>query len=287
MLPQISVIAHPECSPEVLEQADYVGSTHGIVNWVRELRPPQVMMLTECSMADNVAYELDDVEIMRPCNLCPHMKKITLENIRNSLRTMTHEVVLESEIAARARLAVERMLRWAAADPFGRPSSPPGAGLLRRSGRRGDLTSAAVIDEGWEGVGSVVFKSEGRVAGLGVAEKAFGFVDSDVVFEAKTRDGADLAPGSVAAEVRGPARGILVAERVALNLLGHLSGVATATRQLVEAVSGTGVKITDTRKTTPGLRMLRKRPYGSGVGESPDGPVGCGADQGQPSLHGG
>ncbi len=111
MLPQIPVIAHPECAPDVLEQADFVGSTHGIVNWVREHRPPQVMMLTECSMADNVAYELDDVEILRPCNLCPHMKKITLENIRTSLLTMTHEVVLEPDIAARARLAVERMLQ--------------------------------------------------------------------------------------------------------------------------------------------------------------------------------
>ena len=110
MFPDTPVIAHPECAPEVLDQADYVGSTHGIVNWVRDLRPAQVMMLTECSMADNVAYELDDVEIVRPCNLCPHMKKITLENIRNSLATMTHEVVLPSDIADRARLAVERML---------------------------------------------------------------------------------------------------------------------------------------------------------------------------------
>ena len=110
-LPGIPVIAHPECAPDVLDQADFVGSTHGIINWVRERRPSQVMMLTECSMADNVAYELDDVEIVRPCNLCPHMKRITLHNIRNSLMTMTHEVVLDPDIAARARLAVERMIQ--------------------------------------------------------------------------------------------------------------------------------------------------------------------------------
>ena len=110
-LPGIPVIAHPECAPDVLDQADFVGSTHGIINWVRERRPSQVMMLTECSMADNVAYELDDVEIVRPCNLCPHMKRITLHNIRNSLMTMTHEVVLDPDIATRARLAVERMLQ--------------------------------------------------------------------------------------------------------------------------------------------------------------------------------
>ncbi len=110
-LPRIPVIAHPECAPDVLDQADFVGSTHGIINWVRERRPSQVIMLTECSMADNVAYELDDVEIVRPCNLCPHMKRITLDNIRTSLMTMTHEVVLDPDIAARARLAVERMLQ--------------------------------------------------------------------------------------------------------------------------------------------------------------------------------
>ncbi len=110
-LPGIPVIAHPECAPDVLDQADFVGSTHGIINWVRERRPSQVMMLTECSMADNVAYELDDVEIVRPCNLCPHMKRITLDNIRTSLMTMKHEVVLDPDIAARARLAVERMLQ--------------------------------------------------------------------------------------------------------------------------------------------------------------------------------
>ena len=110
-LPRIPVIAHPECAPDVLDQADFVGSTHGIINWVRERRPSQVMMLTECSMADNVAYELDDVEIVRPCNLCPHMKRITLDNIRTSLMTMKHEVVLDPDIAARARLAVERMLQ--------------------------------------------------------------------------------------------------------------------------------------------------------------------------------
>ena len=112
----------------------------------------------------------------------------------------------------------------------------------------------------------MVFKSEGRVAGLGAAEAAFRFVDRRVVFEAKTHDGADLSPGSVAAEVRGPARGILATERVALNLLGHLSGVATATRELVASVSGTGVEITDTRKTTPGLRMLEKEAVRIGGG---------------------
>ena len=133
-------------------------------------------------------------------------------------------------------------------------------------GTGGDVTSTALVDGGRHAVGSLVFKSEGRVAGLGVAEAAFRFLDPRVVFEPKTRDGADLSPGSEAAVVAGPARAILSAERVALNLLGHLSGVATATRHLVEAVAGTGARITDTRKTTPGLRVWEKEAVQVGGG---------------------
>jgi quinolinate synthase len=109
-IPGVSVIAHPECPPDVLAEADYVGSTNGMINWVGQKRPERVMMITECSMADNVALESPGVEFVRPCNLCPHMKRITLDNIRRSLETMTHEVVVEPAIADRARLAVERML---------------------------------------------------------------------------------------------------------------------------------------------------------------------------------
>ena len=106
----IVVIAHPECPPDVLAEADYVGSTHGMINWVKEHKPDQVMMITECSMADNVASAYPDTEFVRPCNLCPHMKRITLDNIRQSLQTMTHQVEIPEDIASRARLAVSRML---------------------------------------------------------------------------------------------------------------------------------------------------------------------------------
>lgn len=106
----ISVIAHPECPPDVLAEADYVGSTNGMINWVQSNRPDRVMMITECSMADNVALEAPETEFVRPCNLCPHMKRITLEKIRNSLETMTHQVEIPADIASRARTAVERML---------------------------------------------------------------------------------------------------------------------------------------------------------------------------------
>jgi quinolinate synthase len=108
--PHASVIAHPECPPDVLSEADYVGSTHGIIKWVEDHQPTQVMMITECSMADNVALDNPAVEFVRPCNLCPHMKRITLENIRRSLETLTYEVEVDSAVAARARIAVERML---------------------------------------------------------------------------------------------------------------------------------------------------------------------------------
>jgi quinolinate synthase len=108
--PGIQIIAHPECPPDVLDEADYVGSTAGMINWVKDKRPAQVVMVTECSMSDNVAAESPETEFMRPCNLCPHMKRITLEGIRDALRDMKHEVTIPPEIAARARVAVERML---------------------------------------------------------------------------------------------------------------------------------------------------------------------------------
>ncbi len=106
----LAVIAHPECPPDVLEAADFVGSTAQMVDFVTTRRPPQVLMLTECSMSDNVAAGLDDVEFVRPCNLCPHMKRITLEKILASLETLEPAVEVAADVADRARAAVERML---------------------------------------------------------------------------------------------------------------------------------------------------------------------------------
>jgi len=108
--PGIHVIAHPECPPDVLEEADFVGSTSGMINHVGEVRPRQIVMITECSMSDNVSVEYPDVEFIRPCNLCPHMKRITLPKILDALRNMQFKVEIDPDIAARARLSVERML---------------------------------------------------------------------------------------------------------------------------------------------------------------------------------
>jgi quinolinate synthase len=104
------ILAHPECPPEVLAEADFVGSTAAMIREVGETRPRRVVLITECSMSDNVAVEFPDVEFVRPCNLCPHMKRITLPKILRSLQTMETRVEVEPEIAARARVAVERML---------------------------------------------------------------------------------------------------------------------------------------------------------------------------------
>lgn len=106
----ITVIAHPECPPDVLAEADYVGSTHGMINWVTDHHPDRVMMITECSMADNVASASPETRFVRPCNLCPHMKRITLDNIKWSLETMNHQVEIPAEVAERARRSVGRML---------------------------------------------------------------------------------------------------------------------------------------------------------------------------------
>ena len=108
--PSIKVIAHPECPPDVIEAADFTGSTSGMINYVMDNRPPRVVLVTECSMASNVASEVPDVEFVKPCNLCPHMKRITLENILDSLLYMQHEVTVDEKIAADARRAVERMI---------------------------------------------------------------------------------------------------------------------------------------------------------------------------------
>ncbi len=108
--PGIVVLAHPECPPDVLAEADFAGSTAAMSSYVDKRRPPRVVLLTECSMSDNVAIQHPDLEFIRPCNLCPHMRKITLGNIRHALETMQHEVTIDEGIAARARLAVERML---------------------------------------------------------------------------------------------------------------------------------------------------------------------------------
>ena len=106
----VAVLAHPECPPDVLAAADVVGSTKLMHDWVRDHQPRSVAMITECSMADNVAADAPDTEFIRPCNMCPHMKRITIQNIRTSLETMTHEVVVDPDTAARARRAVEAML---------------------------------------------------------------------------------------------------------------------------------------------------------------------------------
>ena len=108
--PGIQIIAHPECPPDVLGEADFVGSTAGMIGWLESHQPRQVVMVTECSMSDNVAADSPNTEFLRPCNLCPHMKRITMEGIRDSLRDMKHEVVVDPNIAERAQIAVERML---------------------------------------------------------------------------------------------------------------------------------------------------------------------------------
>src|SRR5882757_5357700 len=108
--PSIKIIAHPECPPDVIEEADFTGSTAHMIDWVRERCPRRVVMVTGCSMADNVQAELPDVHFVRPCNLCPHMKRITLPKILDSLVHMQEEVVVDPLIAGKARRAVERMI---------------------------------------------------------------------------------------------------------------------------------------------------------------------------------
>jgi len=108
--PGVKIIAHPECPPDVIEESDFTGSTSGMIKWVMDNQPSKVLLVTECSMSDNVAVEAPNVEFVRPCNLCPHMKRITLPKILDSLVFMKEEVTIDPAVADRARAAVERMI---------------------------------------------------------------------------------------------------------------------------------------------------------------------------------
>jgi quinolinate synthase len=110
--PGAKIIAHPECPPEVIDVVDFAGSTSGMINWVRSEKPSRVVMVTECSMSDNVAAETEGVSFLRGCNICPHMKRINLENILWSLHTGTEEVTIAPELMGPARASVERMIAY-------------------------------------------------------------------------------------------------------------------------------------------------------------------------------
>ena len=108
--PDAQVLAHPECPPDVLEVADFAGSTAAMNDYLLRTKPRRVVLVTECSMADNVAADAPDTEFLRPCNLCPHMKRVSLENIYDALLHNRYEVTVDPAIADRARLAVQRMI---------------------------------------------------------------------------------------------------------------------------------------------------------------------------------
>ena len=108
--PGIKVIAHPECPPDVIKASDFTGSTSGMINYVKDKQPKKVMLVTECSMSDNIQVENPNVEFIRPCNMCPHMKKITLPKILDCLENETGEIIMDQETINKARLSVEKMV---------------------------------------------------------------------------------------------------------------------------------------------------------------------------------
>ncbi len=135
-------------------------------------------------------------------------------------------------------------------------------------GRAGDITSATTIPAATTAEGVIVARRSGVVAGMPLAARTFDRLDPAVAFEALVNDGATVTAGSALARIDGPARALLAGERTALNFLGHMSGIASATAAFVQAVSGTGAKITCTRKTTPGLRALEKYAVRCGGGHN-------------------
>ncbi len=109
--PGIKIIAHPECPPDVIKASDFTGSTSGMIKYVKNNQPEKVMMVTECSMSDNVQVDNPNVKFIRPCNLCPHMKKITLPKILDCLENETNEIIMDSATIEKARSSVERMVK--------------------------------------------------------------------------------------------------------------------------------------------------------------------------------
>ena len=108
--PGAQILAHPECPTDVIEASDFTGSTAAMSDFVATRKPAQVVLITECSMADNVAVDAPETEFVRPCNLCPHMKRISLENIYEALRHDRYEVTVDAAVIERARAAVQRMI---------------------------------------------------------------------------------------------------------------------------------------------------------------------------------
>ena len=107
--PGIKIIAHPECPPDVIKASDFAGSTSGMIKYVKDNQPEKVMMVTECSMSDNVQADNPKVDFIKPCNLCPYMKKITLNKILDCLENETNEIFIEDKISKAARKSVQRM----------------------------------------------------------------------------------------------------------------------------------------------------------------------------------
>ena len=145
--PGVTILAHPECPPEVVAEADYTGSTADMSAYVGRVRPPRVVLLTECWMSDNVSVHYPDIESARPGKLRPHMKRITLPKIRRALETMQQEVNIDQRLAARARCSVERMLEGpvVASLPMVMIEPAVRAALLEDLGRAGDLTTDAIV----------------------------------------------------------------------------------------------------------------------------------------------
>ena len=109
--PDIKIIAHPECPPDVIKASDFAGSTSGMIKYVKDNQPKKVMMVTECSMSDNIQIDNPNVEFIRPCNLCPHMKRITLPKILDCLKNESNEILMSNETIEKAKKSVERMAK--------------------------------------------------------------------------------------------------------------------------------------------------------------------------------
>ena len=217
--PDIKVIAHPECPPDVINASDFAGSTSGMIKYVKDNQPKKVMMVTECSMSDNIQIDNPNVEFVRPCNLCPHMKRITLPKILDCLKKETNEIVMSEEIIKRARKSCRA---------YGRSGQIKSVSTVKINNKfiyntcklalnedlypSGDITSNLIASKSMIKV-KLISNDNGVIGGLKFVKMTFKILDKSIRFTSKVSDGSKIKKGQIIGIVKGNAKNILIGER--------------------------------------------------------------------------
>ena len=204
--PEIVVLTHPECPPEVIASSDFTGSTSGMSQYVKKNQPSKVMLVTECSMSDNVQVENPNVQFIKPCNLCPHMKTITLPKILDCLEKETNEILIPEVISRKARKAVERMVAVGRSHWIVIRNKKPSLNqryikkivknaMMEDLQPHGDVTTQLIKNKK-KLKAKIISNQKGIIGGLNFAREAFKYSDKKINFKAKMKDGRKIGRAS-------------------------------------------------------------------------------------------